>query len=59
MVTLNKRGWIKTGSWVYIESPSEAGAPNLPSGWMLERSKIAGQVGYHLARVSDEKHRET
>lgn len=59
MVTLNKRGWVKTGSWVYIEAPSEAGAPILPSGWTLERSKIAGQVGYHLARVSDDKHRET
>jgi 16S rRNA (guanine966-N2)-methyltransferase len=51
MVTLAERGWVKSGSWVYIESRSELGAPILPSGWTLERSKIAGQVGYHLARV--------
>lgn len=59
MVTLHERGWVKTGSWVYIESRSELGAPTLPSGWTLERSKIAGQVGYHLARVSDDTHRKT
>ncbi|MFV1997178.1 MAG: 16S rRNA (guanine(966)-N(2))-methyltransferase RsmD [Acidiferrobacterales bacterium] len=58
MATLNERGWVKTGSWVYIESTSESGAPILPSGWTLMHSKIAGQVGYHLARVSDDKHGE-
>jgi len=58
MTTLNERGWVKAGSWVYIESPSESGAPVLPPGWTLVRSKIAGQVGYHLARVSDDKQGE-
>jgi 16S rRNA (guanine966-N2)-methyltransferase len=59
LATLGQRGWVKPGSWVYIESPSQLGAPALPDGWILERSKIAGQVGYHLARVSDNSNRET
>jgi len=53
MTTLAERGWVKPGSRVYIEAPSEMGAPALPNGWVLERSKTAGQVGYHLACVSD------
>ncbi|MEE8387592.1 MAG: 16S rRNA (guanine(966)-N(2))-methyltransferase RsmD [Acidiferrobacterales bacterium] len=59
MATLNERGWIKPGSWVYIESPAELGAPILPPGWALARSKTAGLVGYHLARVNHHNDRET
>lgn len=50
---IDRRGWIKPGGWVYIEAPSEHGQPALPGGWHLERSKIAGQVGYHLASAPD------
>jgi len=50
---IHQRGWIKPGGWVYIEAPSERGQPALPDGWHLERSKIAGQVGYHLASAPD------
>lgn len=53
MHTLAQRGWVRPGSWVYIEAPSAKDAPALPGGWQLERSKTAGQVGYHLARVID------
>lgn len=59
MVTLNKHGWIKPGSWVYIEAPSEMSVPSLPPGWALERSKTAGMVGYHLVRVTEDQHRKT
>jgi len=55
ITTLNERGWVKPGSWIYVESPSELGAPTLPPGWELERSKFAGQVGYHLARIPKEE----
>jgi 16S rRNA (guanine966-N2)-methyltransferase len=44
-------GWIKEGGWVYLEGERQAGAPALPAGWDLLRSKSAGEVGYHLARV--------
>jgi 16S rRNA (guanine966-N2)-methyltransferase len=44
-------GWIKPGGWVYLESERQAGAPLLPTGWDLVKSKSAGEVGYHLARV--------
>lgn len=54
ITTLAQRDWIKPGSWVYIESPSELGAPVLPSDWTLQHSKTAGQVGYHLARVNND-----
>jgi 16S rRNA (guanine966-N2)-methyltransferase len=44
-------GWIKPGGWVYLERERQAGAPLLPPGWDLVKSKSAGEVGYHLARV--------
>jgi 16S rRNA (guanine966-N2)-methyltransferase len=44
-------GWIKPGGWVYLESERQAGAPHLPTAWDLVKSKSAGEVGYHLARV--------
>lgn len=44
-------GWVHSGSRVYLEA--EKGLiPELPPGWKLERSKQAGQVGFHLATVA-------
>jgi 16S rRNA (guanine966-N2)-methyltransferase len=43
-------GWLKQGGLVYLEAPAVAGAPELPPGWTLLKSKRAGEVGYHLAR---------
>ena len=43
-------GWLKSGGLVYLEAPAAAGAPELPPGWTLLKSKRAGEVGYHLAR---------
>jgi 16S rRNA (guanine966-N2)-methyltransferase len=45
-------GWVKSGGWVYLESERAAGAPHLPARWELVKSKSAGEVGYHLARVN-------
>jgi 16S rRNA (guanine966-N2)-methyltransferase len=45
-------GWVKPGGWVYLESARQSGAPILPAGWELVKSKSAGEVGYYLARVS-------
>jgi 16S rRNA (guanine966-N2)-methyltransferase len=44
----------RAGGWVYLEAERAAGAPALPPGWDLVKSKSAGEVGYHLARVTDQ-----
>jgi 16S rRNA (guanine966-N2)-methyltransferase len=48
---LDQGGWLQAGSLVYLESARSQGAPALPSHWELLKSKSAGEVGYHLARV--------
>ncbi len=47
---IERRGWLKPGGFIYIEAPSRLKQLPLPPTWELVRSKIAGQVGYHLAR---------
>ena len=44
--------WIKAGGLIYLETERSAGVPRLPSHWELLKSKSAGEVGYHLARVT-------
>ena len=44
--------WLKTGSLVYLENEKVEGVPILPADWELLKSKSAGEVGYHLARVN-------
>jgi 16S rRNA (guanine966-N2)-methyltransferase len=44
-------GWIQPSGWAYLECERAAGAPLLPAGWDLVKSKSAGEVGYHLARA--------
>jgi 16S rRNA (guanine966-N2)-methyltransferase len=48
---LDSGQWLKPGSQVYLENEKAAGAPVLPAHWELLKSKSAGEVGYHLARV--------
>jgi 16S rRNA (guanine966-N2)-methyltransferase len=43
--------WLKPGALVYLENEKKAGVPPLPAHWQLLKSKSAGEVGYHLARV--------
>jgi 16S rRNA (guanine966-N2)-methyltransferase len=47
--------WLKVGGLVYLENERAAGAPALPGHWELLKSKSAGKVGYHLARVNGRK----
>jgi 16S rRNA (guanine966-N2)-methyltransferase len=49
---LDSGNWVKPGGLVYLENEKAEGAPALPPGWELLKSKSAGEVGYHLARVS-------
>jgi 16S rRNA (guanine966-N2)-methyltransferase len=50
--SLDAGGWVKPGGLVYLENERAAGVPSLPSHWELLKSKSAGEVGYHLARVN-------
>ena len=49
---LDEGQWLKPGSLVYLENEKRAGVPPLPAHWQLLKSKSAGEVGYHLARVN-------
>jgi 16S rRNA (guanine966-N2)-methyltransferase len=44
--------WMDSGGLVYLENEKAAGVPALPPRWELLKSKSAGEVGYHLARVN-------
>jgi len=46
---LAEGGWLAPGARIYLEDAAERGAPDLPAGWSLLRSRRAGDVGYHLA----------
>lgn len=47
-------GWVASGALIYLECERGLGAPALPCGWEMLKSKSAGEVGYHLARVSSQ-----
>jgi 16S rRNA (guanine966-N2)-methyltransferase len=49
---LDANAWASNGSLVYLENERTAGVPSLPSHWELLKSKWAGEVGYHLARIN-------
>jgi 16S rRNA (guanine966-N2)-methyltransferase len=52
---LDQGSWLEAGSLVYLENERVAGVPALPTHWELLKSKSAGEVGYHLARVNGRK----
>ncbi len=52
---LDQGNWLKVGGLIYLENERVAGAPTLPGHWELLKSKSAGEVGYHLARVNGRK----
>src|ERR1700734_513365 len=48
---IDSGNWLEVGGLVYLENEKTSGAPALPPHWELLKSKSAGEVGYHLARV--------
>ncbi|HEY9120935.1 MAG TPA: 16S rRNA (guanine(966)-N(2))-methyltransferase RsmD [Marinobacter sp.] len=44
-------GWVKPGSWIYVEHESELPTPTPPANWTLHKQKTAGQVTYCLFRI--------
>jgi 16S rRNA (guanine966-N2)-methyltransferase len=49
---LDAGNWLNPGGLVYLENERSAGIPPLPAHWELLKSKSAGEVGYHLARIN-------
>jgi 16S rRNA (guanine966-N2)-methyltransferase len=49
---LDSGSWLTPSSLVYLENERNAGLPQLPAHWELLKSKSAGEVGYHLARIN-------
>jgi 16S rRNA (guanine966-N2)-methyltransferase len=49
---LDSGPWLAVGSLVYLENERSAGVPSWPAHWELLKSKSAGEVGYHLARLN-------
>ena len=52
---LDSGDWLKVGGLVYLENERIAGLPTMPAHWELLKSKSAGEVGYHMARVNGRK----
>jgi 16S rRNA (guanine966-N2)-methyltransferase len=49
---LDSGNWVKAGGLVYLENERTADTLELPAHWELLKSKSAGEVGYHLARIN-------
>ncbi|MBY6226018.1 16S rRNA (guanine(966)-N(2))-methyltransferase RsmD [Ferrimonas balearica] len=45
---LSQNGYLRPGTWIYLETESELDMPALPAGWSLHREKVAGQVAFRL-----------
>jgi 16S rRNA (guanine966-N2)-methyltransferase len=45
--------WLTPGAYIYVECPADRSLATLPVQWRVQRTKRAGQVGYHLLRASD------
>jgi len=48
---LQTGGWLKPGSWIYIEHDGRLDLSTLPTEWHQHREKKAGQVHYSLYQV--------
>ncbi len=48
---LDENGWLRPDSYIYMECSSGDELPRVPARWKLAKSKTAGEVSYHLARV--------
>ena len=55
---LTQPGWLADTAWVYVEADRRNPLPALAAGWAPFRHKEAGQVGYHLFRVTKQPVRQ-
>jgi 16S rRNA (guanine966-N2)-methyltransferase len=47
------QAWLTPGAYIYVECQADRSLATLPAAWSVQRTKRAGQVGYHLLRASD------
>ena len=52
MKRLAAAGCLAEGAFVYVELPRTSALPPLPEGWQAHRDGKAGEVAYHLFRVT-------
>lgn len=45
---LEEQNWLSPEALIYVESEKEWAEAGIPSRWMLEKEKVAGQVAYRL-----------
>jgi len=45
---LEEKGWLSNHAKIYVETESALKLDGLPENWQLLKSKVAGEVGYHL-----------
>lgn len=46
---LERENFLADEAYIYLEAKANLGENELPSNWMIVKSKKAGQVAYHLA----------
>ncbi|MEY3289551.1 MAG: rRNA ((966)-N(2))-methyltransferase RsmD [Pseudomonadota bacterium] len=46
--SLEEKGWLSQHAKIYVETESTLKLEGLPENWQLLKSKVAGEVGYHL-----------
>jgi 16S rRNA (guanine966-N2)-methyltransferase len=45
---LEEKGWLSKQARIYVEAESTLKLDGMPPNWRLLKSKVAGEVGYHL-----------
>jgi len=45
---LEEKGWLSKHAKIYVEAESALKLNAMPENWRLLKSKVAGEVGYHL-----------
>ena len=50
---LEEKGWLSKHAKIYVESESTLKLDGIPPNWRQLKSKVAGEVGYHLFERAD------
>jgi 16S rRNA (guanine966-N2)-methyltransferase len=50
---LEEKGWLNKQAKIYVEAESTLKLDGLPPNWRQLKSKVAGEVGYHLFKRAD------
>jgi len=49
---LEEKGWLSQHAKIYVEAESSLKLDGMPPNWRQLKSKVAGEVGYHLFEKS-------